>query len=91
MVPASAQAQQSAPLTKALQVQNDATPATTTVVVTSASDAYRPLGDKIAKLVAKDRPKAVEILASFGVTKGPHLKPDQWFDCEAKINAALLA
>lgn len=52
---------------------------------------YPQVGEKIAALVAKDRPKAVEILASFGVKKGPDMKPEHWPAAIALLNAALAA
>ena len=50
---------------------------------------YKQVGDAITRLVAKDRAKAVEILASFGVKRGPDLKPEQYADVLAQLQAAL--
>lgn len=50
---------------------------------------YEAVGVAIQSLVAKNRAKAVEILASFGAKKGPELKPEQYADALAKFTAAL--
>ena len=50
---------------------------------------YKQIADAITKLAAQDRSKAVEILAGFGVKRGPDLKPEQWADALAQLQAAL--
>lgn len=50
---------------------------------------YKQVADAITLLVSRDRPKAVEILSGFGVKKGPELKPEQYADVLAQIQAAL--
>ena len=50
---------------------------------------YKAVADAITRLVAKDRAAAVEILAGFGVKRGPDLKPEQWADALAQLKAAL--
>lgn len=50
---------------------------------------YKAVADAITRLVAKDRAAAVEILAGFGVKRGPDLKPEQWADALAQLKTAL--
>ena len=45
--------------------------------------------EKIAGLVTKDRAAAVALLAEFGAKKGGELKPEQFADFTAKIDALL--
>jgi hypothetical protein len=58
-------------------------------VAAPATDAYKPLGELIAKLVAKDRTKAVAYLKDLGVKKGPELKPEQYAEATTKVEALL--
>lgn len=50
---------------------------------------YEKVGTAIQNLVAKDRSKAVAVLASLGVKKGTELKPEQYADALARLEAAL--
>lgn len=50
---------------------------------------YKAVADAITRLVAKDRAAAVDILAGFGVKRGPDLKPEQWAEALTKLQAAL--
>lgn len=50
---------------------------------------YKAVADAITRLVAKDRAKAVDILAGFGVKRGPDLKQEQWGDALVQLQAAL--
>lgn len=50
---------------------------------------YKAVADAITRLVAKDRAAAVEILAGFGVKRGPDLKPEQWAEALAQLKTAL--
>jgi hypothetical protein len=50
---------------------------------------YAEVGNAITRLVAVNRDKAVEILASFGAKKGPELKPEHYAAVLAKLKAAL--
>lgn len=51
--------------------------------------AYEPVAAAIQALVKKDRAKAVEILAEFGVKRGTELKPEQYTEILGKLNAQL--
>lgn len=50
---------------------------------------YKQVSDAITRLAAQNRAAAVEILASFGVKRGPDLKTEQYADALAKLQAAL--
>jgi hypothetical protein len=50
---------------------------------------YKTVADAITRLAAKDRNAAIEILSSFGVKRGPDLKPEHYVDALAKLQAAL--
>lgn len=72
----------------------DETVSSTTAVSSKSAPAddgleYQTLAEAILKLVAKDKPKAVAILAEFGAKKGPELKPEQWQACYDKVLAEL--
>lgn len=58
---------------------------------TYADAAGNLLSGTIAKLVAKDRNKAVAILTEMGVKKGPLLTAEQWPVAMEKFSTALAA
>lgn len=67
-------------------------PAPAPAPATKAQVSYdTDVGPKIAKLVTRNKPAAVEILAKYGVKRGPELKADQLAGVLADVEAALAA
>ena len=63
-----------------------AAPATPPAASPAPADAYKPVGDAIAKKVADGhKPAAVALLAEFGAKSGKDLKPEQYPDFMAKL------
>ena len=50
---------------------------------------FKTLADTTARLAAKDRKRAIDILAGFGVKRASELKPEQFADALEQMQAAL--
>jgi hypothetical protein len=65
-----------------------AAPATPPAASPAPADAYKPVGDAIAKKVADGhKPAAVALLAKFGAKSGKELKPEQYDTFMAELAA----